>query len=204
MHIRTSLSTAMRRLAFGALAVVTMSTPAVAQGANKSSSSSTILPRESAVEVRMRFLNDLDTLHAKVLALAEAMPADKYSWRPSDGVRSVGEAFLHVASEYYVFTPMAYGATPSPTIPRSREGFQNFEKDASKENVLKQLKDGYAYLKQQLTALDPAAITGTQKLFGGDRTIIETSFIMAGDLHEHLGQLIAYARANNVKPPWSK
>lgn len=52
--------------------------------------------------------------------------------------------------------------------------------------------------------LDQAKITGTQKLFGGDRTIIETSFIMSGDLHEHLGQLIAYARMNGIKPPWSK
>ena len=49
-----------------------------------------------------------------------------------------------------------------------------------------------------------AAITGTQKVFGGDHTIIETSFIMSGDLHEHLGQLIAYARMNGVTPPWSK
>ena len=59
-------------------------------------------------------------------------------------------------------------------------------------------------MKQQLTALTPAQITGTQKLFGGDRTIVETSLIMSGDLHEHLGQLIAYARMNGITPPWSK
>jgi hypothetical protein len=59
-------------------------------------------------------------------------------------------------------------------------------------------------MKQQLTTLDPAALTGTKKLFGADRSIVETSFIMSGDLHEHLGQLIAYARMNGVKPPWSK
>jgi uncharacterized damage-inducible protein DinB len=160
--------------------------------------------RASAVEVRTRFIADMDTLQKKVLALAEAFPADKYSWRPAEGVRSVGEAFLHIASEYYVFTPMAYGATPSPLIPRNQEGFKKFEADTSKENVLKQLREGFAYMKEQIGGLGEPAITGTQKLFGGDRTIIETSFIMSGDLHEHLGQLIAYARMNGVVPPWSK
>jgi hypothetical protein len=111
---------------------------------------------------------------------------------------------MHVASEYYVFNPMAYGATSSPLIPQTREGFENFEKAASKENVLKHLKEGFAYTKQSLNGLEPAAITGKRKLFGGDRTIVETSLIMSADLHEHLGQLIAYARMNDVKPPWSK
>jgi hypothetical protein len=148
-------------------------------------------------------LADLDTLQKKFLALAEAFPAEKYSWRPAPGVRSVGEAFMHVASEFYVYTPMSYGAQPSPVVGRGREAFQKFEAMSSKPEVLQHLKDGFAYMKQQLTALDPAAITGQKKLFGGDRTIVETSFIMSGDLHEHLGQLIAYARTNGVTPPWS-
>ena len=69
--------------------------------------------RESALEIRKRFLMDLDTLHSKFVALSEAIPAEQYSWRPAPGVRSIGEAFMHVASEYYVYTPMSYGATRS-------------------------------------------------------------------------------------------
>ena len=41
-------------------------------------------------------------------------------------------------------------------------------------------------------------------MFGRDFTVTELSFAMSGDLHEHLGQLIAYARMNGIKPPWSK
>jgi hypothetical protein len=70
--------------------------------------------------------------------------------------------------------------------------------------VKKHLVEGFAYTKQTIGAIDPSALTGTQKLFGGDHTIIETSFSMTDDLHEHLGQLIAYARMNGVTPPWSK
>lgn len=160
--------------------------------------------RDAAVEVRKQFLADLDTLQSKFLALAEAFPADKYSWRPAASVRSVGEAFMHVASEFYVFAPMAYGAPRSPVIQQGRESFQKFETMSSKPEVQQHLKEGFAYMKQQIAGIDPAQLAGTKKLFGGDRTIIETSFIMSGDLHEHLGQLIAYARMNGVKPPWSK
>lgn len=160
--------------------------------------------RESALEIRKRFLMDLDTLQSKFVALSEAIPAEKYSWRPAPGVRSIGEALMHVASEYYVYAPMSYGATRSPVIPRGPEAFKTFESKSTKADVQKHLKEGFAYMKQQIEGLDPAAITGTKKIFGGDRTIIESSFIMSGDLHEHLGQLIAYARSNGVTPPWSK
>jgi len=160
--------------------------------------------REAALEVRKQFMADLDTLQSKFLALANAFPADKYSWRPTKGVRSVGEVFMHVASEYYVYAPMAYGATRSPVIPRGQDSFKKFESASTKEDVLKHLKEGFAYAKQQIDGLDAAQLTGSRKLFGGDHTIVETSFAMTDDLHEHLGQLIAYARMNGVTPPWSK
>jgi hypothetical protein len=167
-------------------------------------SAQSILPRESALEVRKRFVTDLDSLQSRFLALAEAIPADKYAWRPAPGVRSIGEAFMHVASEFYVFAPMAYGATASPVVGRGRENFEKFEKASTKADVQKHLKEGFAYMRTAISGLTPESITGTQKLFGGDRTIIETSFVMSGDLHEHLGQLIAYARMNGIKPPWTK
>jgi len=69
---------------------------------------------------------------------------------------------------------------------------------------MKHLKEGFAYAKQSINGLDVAQLTGSRKLFGGDHTIVETSFAMTDDLHEHLGQLIAYARMNGVVPPWSK
>ena len=160
--------------------------------------------RESAVEVRKQFLADLDTLQSKFLALAEAFPANKYAWRPAPGVRSVGEAFMHVASEWYVFAPMAYGAARSPVIPRGQDSFKKFESMSRKDDVVKHLKEGFAFAKQSISGIDEGQLAGSHKLFGGDHNIVETSFAMTDDLHEHLGQLIAYARMNGVTPPWSK
>jgi len=188
---------ALRRTLLVASVVVipTVARPAAAQD---------VPNREAALEIRKRFLMDLDTLQSKFLALSDAIPADKYAWRPAPGVRSVGEVFMHVASEYYVYAPMSYGGARSPVIPRGPDAFKTFESKSTKADVQKHLKEGFAYAKQQIEGLDPAAIAGTKKLFGGDHTIIETSFIMTDDLHEHLGQLIAYARMNGVTPPWSK
>jgi len=54
-----------------------------------------------AAAVRKSYLASLEELQGKFLQLAEAFPADKYAWRPAPGVRSVGEVFMHVASEFY-------------------------------------------------------------------------------------------------------
>ena len=160
--------------------------------------------RASAVEIRKQYLLDLDTLQSKFLALAHAFPAEKYSWRPAPGVRSVGEVFMHVASEYYVYAPMSFGAERSPVIAKGQPAIEAFEKMSTKEDVLKHLKEGFAYAQSAVSGVDPAALAGQKKLFGGNYTIIETSLGMAADMHEHLGQLIAYARVNGIKPPWSK
>jgi hypothetical protein len=160
--------------------------------------------RATALEVRKEFLADLDSLHSKFTALAEAFPADKYSWRPAPGVRSVGEVFMHVASEFYFYTPISFGAAPSPVVEGSKAGFEKFEKMSSKPEVLKHLREGHAYARQAVTALSEEKITGLHKIFGRDHHLIEMAFGMTDDLHEHLGQLIAYARMNGVKPPWSK
>jgi DinB superfamily len=164
----------------------------------------TIPNSADASEVRKQLMEDLDSLNSKFVALANAIPADKYSWRPQPGVRSVGEVFMHVASEFYVYTPMAYGATPSTVVAANDAAMKQFEATSTKPVVLKNLADGFVYCQHALSALNPESLSGTRSLFGGKYTIIETSFGMAGDLHEHLGQLIAYARMNGITPPWSK
>ena len=82
--------------------------------------------------MRKEFLTELDSLHSKFMQLAEAFPADKYTWRPAPGVRSVGDVFMHVASEYYFFTPAVFDAVPSPVVEANKAGFEKFEKVSSK------------------------------------------------------------------------
>lgn len=159
--------------------------------------------REAVLVIQARFLHDLDTLQSKFMALAEAIPAEKYDWRPAPGVRSIGEAFRHVTVEYYLWTPRSWGLAASPMAPAGREAAERFEAISTKAEVLKDLAASFAFMRASLAAADAGALTGTRTLFGAPRTVMETTFIMSGDLHEHLGQLISYARMNGISPPWS-
>ena len=60
------------------------------------------------------------------------------------------------------------------------------------------------HAKKELEALDPGTLTGKRKVMGRDLSVADAALAIGGDLHEHLGQLIAYARTNHIVPPWSK
>jgi len=68
--------------------------------------------------------------------------------------------------------------------------------------VIDQLEKAWVYGRAQVAAADPSQLTGKYKPWGV--TLDQAAFAMTDDLHEHLGQLIAYARSIGVKPPWSK
>ncbi|MEO7457170.1 MAG: DinB family protein [Gemmatimonadaceae bacterium] len=161
-----------------------------------------VMDAKSTAYLRDEYRADLDTVHAKIMALATAIPEDKYSWRPAPGVRSISEALMHVASEYYFFVPGSIGAKPPADFGPPRETLPKMEKITGKAAVIAELEKGWAHSAAQFAATDAATLTGKYKPWGG--SLAQNAFGMAGDLHEHLGQLISYARAVGVKPPWSK
>jgi hypothetical protein len=161
-----------------------------------------VMNKEAAASVKASFVNDLDTLRGKFLALAEAFPQDKYNWRPMDGVRSVSEVLMLAAMEGYAFIPSSFGAKPADL--GSREEMGKLRTLSDKAQVVEHLNKGFAHAKKELEALDPATLTGKRKVMGRDLSATDAALAIGGDLHEHLGQLIAYARMNHIVPPWSK
>jgi uncharacterized damage-inducible protein DinB len=143
-------------------------------------------------------LSQIDQAREKLVALAEATPAEKFAWRPAEGVRSVGEVYAHVAGGNY-FLPTFWGSkVPDGIDPRS------FEKQGGdKAKTIDTLKKSFDYLKQQVQAVPPADLDRKIKMFGRDATVRDTVLVLATHGHEHLGQAIAYARMNGVAPPWS-
>jgi DinB family protein len=161
-----------------------------------------VFTKESAAAVKASFLADLDNLHTKFLGLAQAFPQDKYSWRPMEGVRSVSEVLMLAAMEGYAFIPNTFGAKPADL--GGREEAAKLRTLSDKTLVIEHLNKGFAHAKKELEALDPATLTGKRKVMGQDRSVVDVAMFVGGDLHEHLGQLIAYARTNHIVPPWSK
>jgi DinB family protein len=161
-----------------------------------------VMPKDSAAAVKASFLADLDTLRGKFVGLAEAFPQDKYSWRPMEGVRSVSEVLMLAAFEGYSFIPNSFGAKPADL--GSREEAAKLRTLSDKTQVIEHLNKGFAHAKKELEALDAATLTGKRKVMGRDLSVADAALAIGGDLHEHLGQLIAYARMNHIVPPWSK
>ena len=180
-------------LALTSLAFASVVSPARAQD---------ILSKESAAAVKASFLGDLETLRGKFVGLANAFPQDKYTWRPMEGVRSVSEVLMLAAFEGYSFIPTSFGAKAADL--GSREEATKLRTLSDKAQVIDHLNKGFAHAKKELEALDPATLTGKRKIMGRDLSFADGVLGIGGDLHEHLGQMIAYARMNQIVPPWSK
>jgi uncharacterized damage-inducible protein DinB len=157
---------------------------------------------KGAGHIREEYLADMDTVHVKLVALAKAIPAEKYSWRPAAGVRSVSEVLMHIVGEWYFYGPRSIGGKEPADFGVPKDKLPALEKTTAKTAVLAELDKSWAYCKSQLTAAKPANLTGKYKPWG--MTVDQAAFGMTGDQHEHLGQLIAYARSIGVAPPWSK
>jgi len=148
---------------------------------------------------RSEVLAEVIVQQDKFTRLAEAIPADKYAWRPSPDVRSFAEVFLHVASANYNLYKLV--GTPPPT----GLDLKNIEKSTTdKAKVIATLKDSYAHAKKAITAMPDADLDKSMDWFGGK--ITERGILLFVVRHgaEHLGQSIAYARFIGVVPPWAE
>jgi len=133
----------------------------------------------------------------KLMSLAEAFPAEKYSWRPAEGIRSVSEVFMHVVGANYFLTT-AFGGEVPEGIGRDLE-----QRVTSKDEALPILKASIDHVTEVLAGLDEASLGETHQMFGQEMTGYQVLLIVLSHGHEHLGQGIAYARSNGVVPPWS-
>lgn len=194
----------MRTSSLAALAVIALGAPIVPAGLEAQAQPAT--PQSNAPAVTQALLRDIGGVERKLVALGEAIPEDKFGWRPMAGVRSVGEVLMHVAADNY-FMPAAAGINaPSGTgITGDYASAAAFEKRAAtKAEALQNLKDSFAFLRTSMGGTDQAFLAKPISAFGDTGTGLSWWVATATHLHEHLGQLIAYARSNNVVPPWSR
>jgi uncharacterized damage-inducible protein DinB len=163
-------------------------------------------PNATPAMLRSEYLANMKEVEEKVVSLAEAIPADKYTWRPAAGVRSISEVLMHIASEHYVYLPINLGAKPPADLNMGtgREIFANLEKVTTKADVIRHVKASFAHQKTVLEEADALLYTGKVAAFGQEHTVANLFIMFIADQHEHLGQLIAYARMNGVTPPWTK
>ena len=149
-------------------------------------------------DMKPQSLLDLEQVQKKFAALAEAVPADKYTWRPSADSRSFAEVFLHVAGERYQILNLM-GANP----PAGFNG-KTYEKSTTdKARIIEELNKSWAFSKDAITGMTNADFARPIPKLGPQANAGDVVYILVADAHEHLGQLIAYARMNGIVPPWT-
>lgn len=152
-------------------------------------------------------LRDVSQVEKKLVGLARAMPEGKMTWRPGEKVRSVGEVFLHLASDNYLLPALVGVAAPAKTgiDPKDFGTLAKYEKQAlGKDAIVKEMEESFAHLATSMRGMPDSRLEEKVKVFGQDMTVRQLWILTVTHLHEHLGQSIAYARSNDVVPPWSK
>ncbi len=166
-----------------------------AQNGKSAVASSSSAPASGA---RAEFLEEISFYEQRYIRLAETIPADKYNWRPAQGVRSIGEVFAHIVAANYGIA-RALGTPPPAGV-----DFKAISAAAGdKAKTVQGLKDSFAHFRKAILALSDADTDKPQKMFGRDTTQRGSFFMITGHMGEHLGQSIAYARVNDIVPPWT-
>jgi uncharacterized damage-inducible protein DinB len=134
----------------------------------------------------------------QLIVLAEATPAEQYSWRPAPGVRSTSEVYMHVAiANFYLLS------VTGPKMPADLN--QNMEKTViSKAGVIMWLKRSLDAVKAAHAATTTMDLKRKVKIADREATVDGMYLRIIIHANEHMGQLIAYARMTGVVPPWSK
>jgi hypothetical protein len=155
-------------------------------------------PSQSIAQAVTRFENNL-------LALAEAMPADKYNFAPTKDlfkpgspadfatVRTFAQQLAHVSGEpFRLLAP--FGVAPDPGVdPKTFDGL------TSKDDIVKALKASFDYQNKVIATITPAnALTPA-----GPRnaTLISSLISILNDDGDHYGQMVEYLRMNGLIPP---
>jgi uncharacterized damage-inducible protein DinB len=134
----------------------------------------------------------------QLVALAEATPAEKFSWRPAPGVRSTSEVYMHIAmANFYLLS------VTGPKMPADLK--EDMEKTVmSKAEVIKWLKRSLEAVKEAHLAEKPDDLGRKVHIVDRDATVDGMYLRILVHANEHMGQLVAYARMTGVVPPWSK
>ena len=151
----------------------------------------------------MEFIGQVQFIQGRLVELQKAIPQDKYSWRPAEGVRSLGEVYLHAAMANYYFAKFAgYEVPKDINVDMGSEKWDKMTTDKKEITII--LERSFADLLVTGKKITEADLEKNVHFFGMDMTMRNFMVSSLNHMHEHLGQSIAYARSNGIVPPWTQ
>jgi uncharacterized damage-inducible protein DinB len=142
-------------------------------------------------------IGQLDRVRGQVVSLENAIPQDKFTWRPGEGVRSVSEVYLHIAGSNYLIVGFT-GVKPPDNSKIDEKG------TTDKAKIADALKASFDWTKDAVSKMSDADLEKEIQMFGMKTSVRNALLVLLSHIHEHLGQSIAYARTNGVVPPWTE
>ena len=192
----------MKSLVLSVLACALLAAVGVSQAATPGAQSAQSAQSEDktapSYDMKAQAALDLDGVNKKVISLAQALPQDKFNWRPTPDSRSFAEVFLHVSGERYGILGLM-GAVPPAELDR-----KTYEKSTTdKAKIVDELNKSGEYTQKTIQGMANADYAKLLPKLGPQANEGDVIYILVADAHEHLGQLVAYARVNGIVPPWT-
>jgi uncharacterized damage-inducible protein DinB len=131
-----------------------------------------------------------------ILRSADKVPEDKYPFKPTDSVRTLGQLFAHVADGQYEFCGAA----------ASKRDAKNVEQTAkTKADIVAALKTAFAYCDAIYDGMTDVQASEMIGAFGGTK-LTRLSMLDFNVAHtmEHYGNLVTYMRIQGIVPPSSE
>ncbi len=175
-----------------------LSAGVVGARAQNSDSAATADHTAPSYDMKGQSLFDLQAVQKKFVDLANALPADKFTWRPSADSRSFAEVFLHVAGERYGILGLM-GVEP----PAGFDGKTLEKSTTDRERIVEELNKSWDFAQKAINGMSNADFAKLLPKLGPQANAGDVVYILAADAHEHLGQSVAYARENGIVPPWT-
>lgn len=150
-------------------------------------------PSDQPVFVK-EFIGQMEFIKGRLSQLAEAVPKDKFTWAPAEGVRNFGEVFVHTAEANFYLMSMIKNSGPDMNQDKS---------ETDKKSALSMLSKSFSAVRDAASGLTEDDLNREVEAFGMKFSLRNFMITILNHCHEHLGQAIAYARMNGVTPPWS-
>jgi uncharacterized damage-inducible protein DinB len=149
-------------------------------------------------DMKAQSLADLAAVQKKFVDLANALPADKLTWRPAADARSYAEVFLHVSAERYGILGLMGAETPAGVDRKALE-----KSTTDRAQIVAELNKSWEFAQKAINGMSNADFAKLLPKLGPQANAGDVVYILVADAHEHLGQAVAYARENGVVPPWT-
>src|SRR5271170_8033467 len=150
---------------------------------------------KNAVSASLRDI--LPSRQKNTVAAVEAMPADKFSYKPTADQRTFGQLVVHMVETNYLLCSKA-AAVPAPKAEEMKD-------TDSKERLVGALKASFDFCSDALTKMDDSKLAETTEVFGGKQaTRAWISMALAGTWADHYAEAVMYLRLNGVLPPTAK